>query len=629
MASSEQSPPTPDEPEPQQLRADAIARRERILNAAASLLGDRRTSMAQVAAAADVSRSTLYRHFPTRRDLADALAERLQDGDGAQADSPQAVAPLPFRPPGQLGRAHPLALEVTHVLDEVPPHLIADQLVAEARRMAGVAVALYVVDIDGSELVRLAGSDDFPERLEAPPALGPEIVPEGLPLFYERLRRELPRCVAEPLWLRGRVLGLLLCVGQPLVGLEDIARQGAAALELANDYTDLIESARRRKPTTAAAEVQHHLLPPRIARVTGAQVAGGLLPTYAVGGDWFDFVENRDGAWLAIADAAGHGATAAGLSAAALGALRAARRSGRDLVGAAEAMDEVVRTLGNPDFHVTAILARWHAPTATLAWINCGHPPGQLVSRDGAFGALDGPTHAALGSGQASRRFELSEIRLDPGERLVLSPTASSDAPSKGAGRSASTASARPSPPRPPRPRRRRRWRSSKPSRQRGPSPCRTTPRSSSWPSTDLSRRACARRQGCRSSRRARSRSAHLGEDRGSLVDAPHGVGQAAAGACSSRRRAVGASGGETSRGTRLRALTRRRGIRHLGGNDHDGRVERQQPQTQEARDDPGLHDEAVGRASRAIATSLTNRLRPPRCGDGARRCRRSRRSGR
>ena len=376
--------------------------------------------MAQVAAAADVSRSTLYRHFPTRRDLADALAERPQDGDGSQADSSHTATPLPFQPPGRLGRARPLALEVTHVLDEVPPHLIADQLVAEARRMAGVAVALYVVDIDGSELVRLAGSEDFPERLEAPPALGPEIVPEGLPLFYERLQRKLPRCVAEPLWLRGRVLGLLLCVGQPVVGLEDIARQGAAALELANDYTDLIESARRRKPTTAAAEVQHHLLPPRIVRVTGAHVAGGLLPTYAVGGDWFDFVENRDGAWLAIADAAGHGATAAGLSAAALGALRAARRSEQDLVGAAQAMDEVIRTLGNPDFHVTTILARWHAPTATLAWINCGHPPGHLVSRDGAFTALDGPIHPPLGTGQAARHLATSEVRLDPGERLLL-----------------------------------------------------------------------------------------------------------------------------------------------------------------------------------------------------------------
>jgi hypothetical protein len=85
-----------------------------------------------------------------------------------------------------------LALEVTLVLDEVPPYLVADQLVAEARRVAGLAVALYVVDVDGSHLLRLAGSPEFPQRIEAPPALGPEIVPEELPAFYTRLQERPP-----------------------------------------------------------------------------------------------------------------------------------------------------------------------------------------------------------------------------------------------------------------------------------------------------------------------------------------------------------------------------------------------------------------------------------------------------
>ncbi len=403
-----------------QMRADAVASRQRILRAARMLQGDRRVSMVQLAAAANVGRSTLYRHFPTREALELALAD-LDDGQrGAPVPARGRVATMPFRSPGQLGRDSPLALEVTRVLDEVPPHLVPDQLVAEARRVGGVAVALYVVDIDGSHLLRLAGTEEFPERLDSPPALGPEIVPEGLPDFEDRLQSQLPGCVTEPLWLRGRVTALMLCIGEPLAALDDIARQGAAALELANDYTDYIEAARRRKPTTPAAEVQQHLFPPRIARLGGGQVAGALLPSYEVGGDWFDFVENRDGAWLAIADAAGNGPTAAGLGAAALGALRAARRSGRDLQEALTAVHETVRRLDNDDFYVTAVFARWRGPTATFTWANCAHPSPYLLDTDGAVEELTGPRHPALGTGGAAPRFELTSRQLFAGQRLIL-----------------------------------------------------------------------------------------------------------------------------------------------------------------------------------------------------------------
>ena len=402
------------------IRADAIASRERILEAAGALSGDRRMSMIEVAAAAGVGRSTLYRHFPSRQALEQALLERADEGRVPGLVPTGRVTTMPFRAPGHLGREGPLPLEVTHVLDEVPPHLVPDQLVAEARRAAGVPVALYVVDIDGSQLVRLAGSEDFPAELEAPPALGPEIVPEGLPAFHVRLRQRLPGCVIEPLWLRGRITGLLLCVGTPISPLEDIAKQGAAALELANDYTDFIESARRRKPPTPAAEIQQNLFPPRIARISGAQLAGGLLPTYEVGGDWFDFVENRDGAWLAIADAAGTGPTAAGLGAAALGALRAARRSGHDLAQALHATDETVRRLKNPDFYVTALVARWRAATSTFTWVNCGHPHAYLADVAGNVTELEGPIHPPLGTGDEEPTFTPSERQLHSDERLIL-----------------------------------------------------------------------------------------------------------------------------------------------------------------------------------------------------------------
>lgn len=397
-------------------RADAQRNRERILHAAQEALErDDRATMADVAEAAGVGRSTLNRHFPTRRDLERALAAPRPAEAGADHEGPE------VRPAGRLGRAEPLSLEALHVLDEVPPSLVADQLVAEARRVAGVPVALYVIDVDGSGLLRLAGvEEDLPARIEAPLGLGQEISPESLPELYAAVQAELPGCLPIPLWLRGRATGLLLSVGTPRHPLTEIARQGAAALELSNGYTDTFEAVRRGRATSPAAEMQLNLLPcARIARIGGGELAGGLLPSPEVGGDWFDFAENRDGTWLAIADAAGQGPVAAGRAAVSLGALRSARRRGLGLEETALIVHQLVHDLGD-DFTVSAVLAHWQPAISTFNWVSCGHEPPLLVLREGGIEALVQGADPPLGAGDRVRDFRVHRRRLGGGERVIL-----------------------------------------------------------------------------------------------------------------------------------------------------------------------------------------------------------------
>ena len=325
-----------------------------------------------------------------------------------------------LRPAGGLAADARPVLDIVRVLDEVPPPLLPEQLVAEAMRIVRGPVALYVVDVDGSRLLRLAGTEEFPARLRAPLALGPELAEDGLPDLAAQLAREMPGVVMAPMWLRGRAVGLMLARCDSEAGLRELARLGAAAIELAGGYTDVFDAARRRKDMTPSAEIQQSLLPPRIVRMGSGELAGSVVPSYEVGGDWFDYVENRDGAWLAVADGAGRGPRAAGLSSLSLAALRAARRSDATLEGAAQLMDETVSAAGGPEFFVTAILARWNPVYSVLSWINVGHPPPLLISAAGTMDELATQPDLPLGLTERTRGFRRHQRRLLDGDRLVL-----------------------------------------------------------------------------------------------------------------------------------------------------------------------------------------------------------------
>jgi len=228
--------------------------------------------------------------------------------------------------------------------------------------------------------------------------------------------------IAVPLWLHERAVAVLVAERAPAQALEPLAREAAVAVELAERYTDVFASARRMRPTTAAAEIQTNLLPPRVMPVRGGRVAGGVVPAYEVGGDWYDFAENPDGVWLAVADAVGKGALAAGASTVALGALRAARRAGGDLTDCAFAIDAALCELP-PDSgaFVTAILAHFEPGRSRVRFLRFGHPLPLLIGHDRTVtsaGTEEG--FLPLGLLLPGTVLVPQEIVLAAGEQLLL-----------------------------------------------------------------------------------------------------------------------------------------------------------------------------------------------------------------
>ncbi|MFB9391541.1 PP2C family protein-serine/threonine phosphatase [Streptomyces coeruleoprunus] len=194
------------------------------------------------------------------------------------------------------------------------------------------------------------------------------------------------------------------------------------------------DSLRRRQAVEqtehrVAVELQETVLPPWRGPLRfshdgpGAlDLAGHYLPSLSsdrIGGDWYDALELPDGdTLLTVGDLTGHGVAATSSVAMLLGALRglavAGIRPGPLMGHLNQLMDSAEHTaLGS------AVCCRYTPATRTLTWAQAGHPA-PLLFRGGTGCALTRPEGVLLGATASGAAYEQAEVRLHPGDLLVL-----------------------------------------------------------------------------------------------------------------------------------------------------------------------------------------------------------------
>lgn len=194
---------------------------------------------------------------------------------------------------------------------------------------------------------------------------------------------------------------------------------------------EALSRAKLEREFEIAREVQERLFPQVIPAVAGVEIAAHCRPAQAVGGDYYDLIDIRDGSradggdcerlGIAIGDISGKGMSAALLMASLHASLRAQVMSGSGDLGAKMAnVNRLLHGASGSNRYATFFYAELDCASRTLHYVNGGHnPPAVLRREDGAWRVLrlvDGGPVIGLFAGAT---YKEQTISLLPGDLLL------------------------------------------------------------------------------------------------------------------------------------------------------------------------------------------------------------------
>jgi sigma-B regulation protein RsbU (phosphoserine phosphatase) len=193
----------------------------------------------------------------------------------------------------------------------------------------------------------------------------------------------------------------------------------AVAIEKADLHKELVEKRRLEYELRVASQVMETLMPSGPPEVKNFSIYGRSLPSAAVGGDYFDFIDVGDGRWgLVIADVSGKGTPAALLMASFRAYLHALMTSDFSLRGVFARLNRLLINPTGGRHFVTAFFAKFDPEERRTFYVNAGHNPPLLI-RPGEPAQLLSRGGIPLGIFESASYSE-DIAYFNPGDTLIL-----------------------------------------------------------------------------------------------------------------------------------------------------------------------------------------------------------------
>ena len=243
--------------------------------------------------------------------------------------------------------------------------------------------------------------------------------------------------LAVPLRTRSEILGVLLLgerAKRAIFSAHDkqvlraCADQFALMIENARLTDRVVEQETLRRDIALASDVQRRLLPDAPPRGTSVDFAAISVPARRIGGDYYDFIELRDGAiGIALADVSGKGVPAALIMSVVQASLRIISSEGDvPLPRLVARMNEFVYRSTPGNKYATFFYGQLDEHSRQLRYVNAGHNPpyllraGRQSTADSAPPAIEELSVGGTVVGMFPEMvYEEATVELYPGDVLL------------------------------------------------------------------------------------------------------------------------------------------------------------------------------------------------------------------
>ena len=222
------------------------------------------------------------------------------------------------------------------------------------------------------------------------------------------IQQRIHSAMCVPLWHNTDVLGLLYVDNTAAVVpfeesdlriLTFLAHLAAMKIRETEAHEELQRQQRLEAELKRAATLQQSLLPTGARKVGRMDIAGRNVPSFDVGGDYFDFVAGPDGRMIvSLGDVAGKGMAAALLMTDLRATMRAQVEVGRPIVDLTSRLNRSIYENVKGERFITLMVAMVNGETGEIAYVNGGHNPPFLLRADGTLETLTVEQSSSWGS---------------------------------------------------------------------------------------------------------------------------------------------------------------------------------------------------------------------------------------